>query len=387
MLKVLFVDDQLSDDSSSASVAARELKKFDEYSVEGTNFNEAQRKIIDFVPDLVVLDLKEEIPSHKSKFTGNTICEWIWESHFCPIVVYSAFPEQLPSKYGEHPFVGVVKKGRKSVDDLKTSIATLRPHVDAVRDAETLIRREFTVVLRDVAPDAFRFFDDTDRRNDVILRAGRRRLAALMDGLSKDGTKLASWEQYLCPPVCRDTQLGDILIKKEDETYDYDAPTSFRVVLTPSCDLVASGGRTPKVDNVLLARCISVGDALARIQMKPRQKKLEDEKEMGAFSERLTKNVLTQGYYKTVILLPCLKGRIPSMAADLRDLEFIPLSDIGISEKDFLRVASIDSPFRELVSWAYLQIACRPGLPDRDYDAWCKEIVAELTVEGNSERT
>ena len=30
------------------------------------------------------------------------------------------------------------------------------------------------------------------------------------------------------------------------------------------------------------------------------------------------------------------------------------------------RIASLDSPFREFVGWAYLQISCRPGVPPRD---------------------
>ncbi len=99
---------------------------------------------------------------------------------------------------------------------------------------------------------------------------------------------------------------------------------------------------------------------------------------LSKLKERLPGTVLSHGYFEAVVPFPCLKGRIPTMAADLRSLEFLPLADIGSSGKAFLRIASIDSPFRELVSWAYLQIACRPGLPDRDYDAWCDEIVKQL---------
>ena len=72
------------------------------------------------------------------------------------------------------------------------------------------------------------------------------------------------------------------------------------------------------------------------------------------------------------------------MAADLRDLQFIPVEDIGLSEKPYLRIASIDSPFRELLSWAYLQTACRPGLPDRDWDSWGDEIISSCQDDGNS---
>ena len=123
------------------------------------------------------------------------------------------------------------------------------------------------------------------------------------------------------------------------------------------------------------------------MQMTPKRSELEEEEKLIKYKDRLKKSVLSQGYYKGIILLPCLEGRIPLMGADLRSLEFVSLDDIGISGKVFLRIASIDSPFRELVSWAYLQIACRPGLPDRDFNEWCDEIVELLKGEGGDKQT
>ena len=62
------------------------------------------------------------------------------------------------------------------------------------------------------------------------------------------------------------------------------------------------------------------------------------------------------------------------MMADLKKLELIPISEIGESAK-YIRIASLDSPCRELISWAYMHTACRLGLPDRDYQSWNKEII------------
>lgn len=72
---------------------------------------------------------------------------------------------------------------------------------------------------------------------------------------------------------------------------------------------------------------------------------------------------------------PKFGTKIPTMAADLRQLELIPFAEI-VDENYYRRIASIDSPFRELISWAYMQTACRPGLPDRNVDEWCDEIVS-----------
>jgi CTP synthase len=132
------------------------------------------------------------------------------------------------------------------------------------------------------------------------------------------------------------------------------------------------------VTNVLVACCIPIDNALAQINLGPSQKQLVKGKELESYKEKIRKTLLTQGYYQAMIPFPCLLGRIPTMAADLKKLDFIALSEIGNSDKPFLRIASIDSPFRELVSWAYQHTACRPGLPDRDFNSWVEEIIACL---------
>ena len=93
--------------------------------------------------------------------------------------------------------------------------------------------------------------------------------------------------------------------------------------------------------------------------------------------ERLISTVLSRGYLETTMPLPALQGRIPTMMADLRELELLPLCEVGTTCKPYLRIASLDSPFRELVSWAFVQVCGRPGLPDRDFVSWRDEIVAD----------
>ena len=40
----------------------------------------------------------------------------------------------------------------------------------------------------------------------------------------------------------------------------------------------------------------------------------------------------------------------------------------------YLRMCSIDSPFREQIIWNYMQTSCRPGVPDRNVDNWAVDI-------------
>jgi len=186
----------------------------------------------------------------------------------------------------------------------------------------------------------------------------------------------ASWGQYISPPISTNIKLGDILKKSDGKSDD---PGSFRVVLTPSCDLVATSGRKPKVEYVLVACCCSMKEGLAMTSLKDMR--------LGKLENRLPGTVLSHGYFESVIPFPCLEGRIPTMTADLRNLEFIPVRDINLSNAEFMRITSLDSPFRELVAWAYLQVAYRPGLPDRDFVSWCDEIVAVLKSEGQEKQT
>ena len=89
------------------------------------------------------------------------------------------------------------------------------------------------------------------------------------------------------------------------------------------------------------------------------------------------KGYLDQGYFFSYLPLPGYANVIPLMVANMRKLELIELGRISLSDRDdFVRVASVDSPFRELVVWAYLQTGCRPGLPERDVESWAREILS-----------
>jgi hypothetical protein len=357
-MKLLFVEDE----PDNIAAVLHLLGKSADYDMDVKCFVQARDALetMTITPDVIVLDLLEKGASPEPETPGLQTFEWVWESRFCPIVIYSAQPGLCEA---EHPFVKKVSKGRGSPDQVAAVLQQFRPHVEALHEVEKQIRQQFATALRHVAPYAFGVCgeEESEKLNDMILRAGRRRLAALMDNDSRHGQKLADWEQYLFPPVSEDLTLGDILREKGK-----DDPASFCVVLTPSCDLVASGGREPKVSSVLLARCCAINEAI----------KLTSLGEMGM--KKLQDHLppkLSQGYFETILPLPALKDLIPHMAANLKDLAVVPFQEI---KERFDVVASVDSPFRELVAWAYMQVACRPGLPDRDFKQWGERIIEHL---------
>jgi len=361
MIKLLFVDDEPSVLEPVLEALAEQCH------CEVLGFEDAEQALFDFSPDIVVLDLLNGGATSEAEDLGSTTYERIWKSRFCPIIVYSAQPELLEEKGPKHPFVRYVKKGSTSISELKAGVEAFEPHVSAIRQAERRIRSEISTALRDVSQDVFEHYENDEDRSDAIVRSAQRRLAALMDDLSRHGEKLQGWEQFICPPIGSDLFLGDIIRKADGSPVE---PRDFFVVLTPSCDLVSSNGRQPRVSDVLVASCESLPDVKDKSALKGlNPAKLKD---------RIIGTMLSPGFFGEFLPIPALAGRIPTMAANFKRLHLVPVSHVVSETPKYERVASIYSPFRELVSWGYLQTSCRPGLPDRDFELWRDEILAVL---------
>jgi len=356
-LRILFIDD-----IPESVRMAREWAQTT-FSCKIVSFRGFEKELEDFQPHIAIVDRFEGTPP-EGPDQGALVFKEIWDHRFCPVIIYSAFPdvEGIEDRPSDHPLVKRVTKGA-NLEPFRNAIQILLPLVEAIESAERHIHEQFSIALREVAPYAASVFTDPAEFNDAVTRHGRRRLAALMDELSLG--VLASWEPYIHPPISEDICLGDVIRQKEG---NWENPGAFRVVLTPSCDLVASGGREPKVKKVLVARCSSSKQGIKSTALG-----MYDPEQLGKI---LVSTLLTQGFFQKIVPFPILRGKIPLMMADLKKLDLIPISEITLNGNDkYIRIASLDSPFRELISWAYMQTACRPGLPERDFESWRDEII------------
>lgn len=317
-------------------------------------FEAAESTIASRAPDLIVLDVFSGPPSDGAD-TGCEKLERIWNRHFRPIVIYSADPTVISEpEYRDHPFIRLIEKGSGSELRVRQAIGEFSPLVDALHDARQRIEREFSMALRDVSPHG----SASGQLLRIVERAARRRVAALVDETDLEAGPIEPWEQYVFPPVSDDLRQGDVIrIRGVQEAEHH------RIVLTPSCDLVAGGDRSPKVDKVLVARCVSMTRAMVAIGIGGGRKRKESR----------VRRLLNSGFEGHVVPLPALPGRIPMMAADLRSLELVPFDDVC---KRYDIVASIDSPFREAIAWAYMQTGARPGLPERAIEAWAAKAAS-----------
>ncbi len=356
-MKVLFIDD----DEASVTPA---MEKFVAESLicAYSGFDDADTKIECFQPDIVILDLMNggntgdpEGNAGKLSYTD------IWEQRFCPVIFYSAntdLANGIEADKREHPFVSKVSKGRDSEDRLYERANSLRGPVSSVNETKKNIDEVIQNALRDLAPLIFSSTDFNKTQNESLQYLSRRRIAALMDdGIATDQS-IPSWGQYIWPPLNNYPKLGDILLKNgEDKT----KPRSFRLVLTPSCDLVKTSTRGPKVDKVLCACCEAI-DPIYRGNSRYDKK---NECLATAFQE---------GHFNEYIPLPSLLDMIPLMAANTKKLQLVNYESID-DTGTYKRVASIDSPFREQALSAYQKIAGRIGVPGRNVQGLVTPIV------------
>lgn len=327
------------------------------------NFDQAVARIQSERPDAVVLDLLES-PSTALNPPGQPTWRSIWEQgRFCPVVIYTAFDGQLdPPEPENHPFVKRVTKGSGTETEVVAHLQSFLPLIASIESVHREIDLVLQRVLRDTAGAAV--IRGTDATH--LVHAARRRVAALMDEETADeGRQLFAWEQYLIPALGNDPLTGDVIRRYGVPWND---PGAYRLVLSPSCDMV-EGRNEP---SVLVAKCAPVATVANRFSLPKKADKA---------AERLCKQVLTQGHWNGLLPLPAFPDRIPVMVANLKDLEVMPYTSIKPLKEgppEFERVASIDSPFREQVSWAFLSTVARPGMPERNLSEWASEIMADI---------
>jgi len=369
MTTVLMIDDD-------TSVTATVKEYFDQHApgttfVAESDFTKALERLREVRPDILILDVYQGNPA-----TGNIAAQPVWQNlwgaWFCPLVFYSAGEVDVdPPPPEGHPFISQVSKGAGTEQQVLNAIKGYASHVAAIRSVEQEIGAVTHSVLRDVAPHVFEVETDDNRRREMLVRTARRRVAAMMDDALL-GTKdlMHPWEQYIHPPLAGHLLLGDILRLTASATND---PSAYRLVLTPTCDLVPYGEPPQcKVEAVLTVRAsdpkLFVTKGLT-LDVNIAERKLK---------ERLA-SALNDPHQLGVSVLPECPGVVPLLALDFRNLELIPMSDIGLNSdagKRLVRVASIDSPFREFIAWAFLQINCRPGIPPRNMQSVVDAVVA-----------
>jgi hypothetical protein len=348
-VRILIIDD----DESSVSALMDELNHRDHetsYRSFITNAADLNPLLDNLRPDLLVLDLKDKATASSSPnetHAGSSIFEAIWTNRFFPVLIYSAYPDLLVTP--PNPFIGRIKKGSGSEIEAHNWIGSKEPIIKSLHCIDDEIAKSKHEALRLITEYLGEGYPDPG----VVSYLIKRRIAAFMD-MGSEGQTIPACSRYIYPPICEYPRLGDILRKNNNGEY--------RVILTPSCDM-GDSGQSPKVTHALTSGCKNIDSGiLERCQLGKKQDKIE--------------GALSQGYFKEFVPIPALPSNFPNLLIDLKNLELISFEEIGLDDsRTYKRIASIDSPYREQISWAFIQTMGRPGVPAVDFTKWALEIL------------
>jgi hypothetical protein len=317
--------------------------------------------------DLIILDIRKgQIGDDEP---GYTIIDEIWETSFCPIIVFSAIANEIyPNEHSENCFIKKVEKGSGDIKRLIDTVKELSSYVERKNETLKLFNFHISETYKEAFPSVMNNLNIPNAKDiqDIFTRLIRRRIAAALDE-PVDSSPIKSWEIYLIPPINKQLLTADVLFKKDE---DRNKAESYKIVLSPSCDLQKDETKDRKpIERVLIVSCVN-------IELYLTTKGLSKETSNKKFFEYLPKYI-SNNNSERYLPLPGLRDLLPNMACDFKKLEMITYDSIG-ENKEYNKVASIDSPFREAIIWAYMQINCRPGLPDRNFDLWTRQIWEEI---------
>ena len=362
-MKVLIIDD---DEAVRRSLRIT-VEEVDDWEAKEQGFDGLDETLGSFRPDAVVLDLvKGDVTDEPD--AGKRSFEQIRSRWFCPVVVWSAFEEHQEF---DHPLVERVSKGKDTDVEVVRCLEKVKPTALMIRDVHRQFDDRIREALRDSVPALRDQIASSAARDDAVLpRAVRRLVAARMDADASGTERFKAWERFVVPPLGPHLLSADLL-RLSDST----DPEAFRLVLTPSCDLVPHGDAKPRAERILVARCEPI-ERLGNVEVSP-----GDTLSKGKRGK--LRPTLTEGIADGLVPIPRFVGHVPSMAANLKRLELLDWDEVRLDEEAgraaageamFKRVASTDGPFRELVVWAYLRVTGRPGAPAFDVDGWLDDL-------------
>jgi hypothetical protein len=318
--------------------------------------------------DLAILDIYRGEAAKGGERVGERVLDYFQQSGFVPVIIHTNLPEGLEGRRSE--FVRLIPKTEglgKLAEEIDALFATRVPqmnrailnHLDRVLCDYMwgFVSREWRH-LKDIAdrPEFLRVllqrlaysFARTGVEDAVAEAYGKQ------DGVSLNPEKVHPAEFYLIPPFSRDPALGDIRMRKTGEK------TEYLVVLWPTCDMVSSEDRMPKVDRVLCARA-SLLTAFPEAQdyaANGSNKNREQLRKLMA-NNRDT----NRGSADSVHFLPAFLN-IPDLVVEFRELDVLSLEDL----RKLPCLGAMASPYAEQLSARFDSHRGRVGVPDLDID-------------------
>jgi CTP synthase len=323
-------------------------------------FDGFERDLTEFAPDAVVLDWKYDADdSHR----GSEVLEYIWTTSFRPVVIFSAIADAivLDEKYKSSTLIRMLSKGDE--EPVIQYLDTICPFVPVI----STLKADFNDALIQ-ALNSIEMMRKIQPLPDNVLRyVFAKRVSTYFDKECAEETP-PPWIQYTYPAINKSLCVCDIIrsIPAEGNVDKIGNAEEYKVILTPSCDIAQC-----KVSHALCANCYPK----TRFHNYPTNENPTERQLSSIISN------LNTGYNSSLVSLPSIPEVLPYLTVDLKKVALLPIEQISLQankiniEHKYCRVASVDSPYREQIVWAYMINSCRPGMPNRDMNVWAKGLM------------
>jgi hypothetical protein len=357
-MNILLVDD---DDKVFVRLRKYFSKRKNIHVIYCKDFLEIKNFQILYKFDLVILDLNNGNPALNDTEAGTSVLTSIYKHSFLPIIILSAWADDYENPYKGNHFIKIVKKGQNELKELNKAIQEYEGFIEKQKSIADVITSHISEIYRDSYGNMIKNYNSSTKNDkaQIFIHLMKRRLAASFDTNPEHGS-IKPWEIYLYPALGEQLLTGDIIKKKGKNR---EIPSSYKIILSPSCDLQSENNRK-HIENVIVANFVSVKSAIP-------------------LRSEIKNKLLTTSSPERYMLFSELVDVFPHMACDLKSIEVVKFNSIG-KGKSYERIVSIDSPFREALTWAFLHINGRPGLPDRDIYIWINNIKEKCYQENKS---
>mgnify|MGYP004533363029 CR=1 FL=1 len=330
-MKVLMIEDNTDDIAGIIDYCIE-----NGWEQENKSFEEGLDYIEKYNPDIIVLDLQDKADDC---FPGSSILDKIWNKSFRPVCIFSGqlVNAAIIKENYTSPLVYFVNKGDEN--PVIEYLSKLEPYTNSIRKMQEKMheafRRSFDVLQY--------VFQDEIRDENIIAYLCNCRMKDSFSYELQDST-LPAWGQYIYPSLSEHMLTGDVICSEDDLNSKNQKDRTYYVIISQSCDII-----TQKISRILAAKCQDKQILNEALSLPHKIQNARD---------RLSK-YLNAGYEKNLFFLPSFGEILPDLVVDLKDIITIEF-DALIKYK---KIISLSSPYCERLVWAFMQNACRPGVP------------------------
>lgn len=299
------------------------------------NFEEVIPELKQNIYDTIILDLKKD-PGQE--YPGYDIFDEIWTRGFIPIIIFSAYYENITNKV-EHPFVSYFDKSEE--DDVILCLEkylTMNEKIMQIRDK-----------MNDLFIQGLRFINEKDS-NEIQFQRVLIGMKNYLDENQED-IQLPADVQYIILPEYRFLATCDIIQSIPVSGKE----TQYYIIMSPWCEIAQS--QSP-IDLECKIIC--------------------DNNCINSDGKRTLLNHSNEGGYRNQILLPnCLYFK--NKFIDVSKPAIIKSNEISLNPKEtnlnlfkYRKIISIASPFRERIISLCYNNRSRIGVPNIDKNSWWK---------------